>query len=1056
MNNQLKKPRLLRIALFVITICYVIPFYGNSDEISINPLNAIQTVINGTVSSEDGLPIPGVNIMIKGTTNGVVSDFDGNYEINVSNSNTTLVFSYIGFTSQEIVVGDQKIINITLKEDVSKLEEVVVVGYGTQKKETLTGAVSTVSSETIENRPVTNVTSALQGTTAGLNITRTSGQPGEEGLGIQIRGATSANGATEPLLLVDGVTSPLSMLQSINPNDIESVTVLKDGAAAAIYGARAAGGVILVTTKIGKEGKTIIQYEGRVTSQWSLNEPVRLSLLEEAEYSNLARENAGIAPEYSEFDLNNIKNGTEFVVDPNNPSRYITYNQKSIKDQILRDQYLMQSHNISARGGSEKIKHLFSFGYLDQEGIMKVGPDDYKRWNLRSNVSAEISDKITLDTRISYSSEGIESPSRAINGYGLLQQVYQARQRFPIFTPDGKLFGGAGSSGNNTYAYLTEGGYTNDDTTNLNGIFNLTAKDLIKGFTFRTIYGRQEERIDYENFNRTVELWDRGGPVYYLNNPNSYNVSSTKNTTENFQLLVDYDVLIANNHKIHALIGYQWEDYRSANINSSASSLSSNDIPSLNLGDINSKQNSENKITYANQSVFGRLNYTFKDKYLIEGTLRMDQSSRLSPELRSKWFPSISGGWNMQKEEWFSNILPFVSEFKPRVSWGQLGNANADIIGYYDYLNLLNLGNSLVMGQNEDRASYFYQSNLPSLDLSWETVETFNYGVDFALLQNKLQGTFDFYQKYNRNMLIPTTLPATIGISTPRVNEGELKSWGWEASLSYRGEIGENFNFSISANISDNQNELVNYGGNTNTIQEGVNTLVEGESLNTIWGYKTKPGYIESQTQLDNAPFYSNQTGIGDIEYIDQNGDGLINVGGGNTADHGDLVKLGNNQPRYLYGFTLKADWKSIDFSVFFQGVGKRSFLPSRYIQQPFLYAWIQPMDIHKDYWTPDNPDAAFPRPYLSGDHNYATSDRWIVDGSYLRLKNIQLGYSIPQKQMDKLPLDRVRLYLSAENILTFTNMGVYDGVIDPEQRNNVHADYPFTGSIAFGVNLTF
>lgn len=1056
MKNKLKTPKFTIIYSIIFVFFSISTIYAAENKKNKTFNKNIQSVVSGVVTSENGDPIPGVNIMIKGTKTGVSTDFDGNYTIDVANQNTTLVFSYIGFVTKEVVVGNQTTINVSLTEDVSELEEVVVVGYGTQKKESLTGAVSTVNSEAIENRPVTNVAAALQGTTPGLNISRTSGQPGEEGVGIQIRGATSANGAVEPLLLIDGVTSPLSSLQSINPSDIESVTVLKDGAAAAIYGARAAGGVILVTTKIGKAGKTIIQYEGRLTTQWALNEPDRLSLLEEAQYSNLARANAGIAPEYSEFDLENIKNGVEFVINPNNPSRYITYNQQSISDQILRDQYLMQSHNISARGGSEKITHLFSLGYLDQQGVIKVGPDEYKRWNLRSNVSAKISEKITLDTRISYSSEGKEKPSRAISGYGLLQQVYQARQRFPIFTPDGKLFGGAGTSGNNTYAYLTEGGYTNDDFTNLNGIFNLTAKDLIKGFTFRTIYGRQEERRDYESFRRTVELWDRLAPAFYLNNPNSYSTLNRKTTTENFQLLTDYDVSIAEKHKIHALVGYQWEDYRRTSINASASSLSSNDIPSLNLGDVNSKQNSENKITYANQSVFGRFNYSYDNKYLLEATIRMDQSSRLSPESRSKWFPSLSAGWNMHKEAWFSSILPFVSEFKPRVSWGQLGNANADIIGYYDYLNLLSLGNSLVMGENEDRTSYFYQNNLPSLDLSWETVETFNYGIDLTFLQNKLQATFDYYQKYNRNMLIPTTLPATIGISTPRVNQGELKSWGWEASLSYRGKIGENFNFTISGNISDNQNELVSYGGNTNTIKEGVNKLIEGESLNTIWGYKTVPGFINSQEQLDNAPFYSNQTGIGDVEYIDQNGDGRINVGGGNIEDHGDLVKLGNNQSRYLYGLTFKADWKSIDFSVFFQGVGQRTFIPSIYLQQPFIYSWIQPMSIHRDFWTPDNPDAAFPRPFLSGNHNYAVSDKWIVDGSYIRLKNIQLGYSIPKKQMEKLPLSNVRLYLSAENIATFTNMGVYDGVIDPEQRNDVHVDYPFTGSVAFGVNLTF
>lgn len=1036
---------------------FTVPFLCLIILMSLTNIRAQDNVIqvSGQVFETGNTTMPGVNVVQKGTTNGTVTDIDGHYSLTVP-ANAVLVFSFMGCETQELKLNGRNSLNVILISESKGLDEVVVVGYGTQKKANVTSAISTVTAETIKDRPVTSLATALQGTAPGLNISRTTGQPGNEELFIEIRGVTSANGSVNPLLIVDGVTSPLGALQRINPSDVESVSVLKDAAAAAIYGSRAAGGVILITTKTGGLGKVNFDYNSQVAIQWPLNVPERLTLLEEAEYSNLARANAGMGAEYNEFDLENIRNGIEFVPDPNNPNKYRTYNQKDIADQILRKRYIMQSHALSAAGGGEKVSYLFSLGYLDQEGVFKIGPDEYKRWNLRSNVSAELTKHLSLDSRISYSMEDKKSPSRGVSGYGLLQQIYQARQRFPIFTPEGKLFGGAGTSGNNTYAYLSEGGYKNDDLANASGTFTLTAKDFIKNLEIKTIYSRQEEQRKYENFNRTVELWDMPGVVYYLNNPNNYQIQRRNTTSENFQFLVDYDLVLGESHKIHFLTGYQWEDYRRHNVSASASSLISNDLPSLNLAERKNKDNSEYISTYANQSFFGRINYNYADKYLIEGTVRSDESSRLAPGSRIKWFYSSSVGWNLHREEWFVDALPFMSRLKLRFSWGQLANANADIIGNYDYINFLNNGNNLVLGDSEERAIYFYQSGIPSSDLSWETVETSNYGLDFALFQNKIQGSFDYYVKYNKNMLIKTVLPTTIGINTPKVNEGELKSWGWELALNYQNNIGEDFSFGIGINLSDNQNELLDYGGNSNTIKIGNNTLIEGYPINTIWGYKTAPGYIETEEQLKGAPFYSNKTGVGDIEYIDVNGDGKINAGKGTKEDHGDLVMLGVNKQRYLFGVTANAEWKNIDFNLFLEGVGRRSIIPSGYVIQPLRYTWIQPMKIHQDYYTPDNPNADFPRPYTGGAHNFATSDRWVLNAAYVRLKNLQLGYSLSEKVVEKSPFSKVRFYLSAQDILTISKLGVFSNVLDPEQRNNAHADYPFSSSLALGINIIF
>ncbi|WP_215223107.1 SusC/RagA family TonB-linked outer membrane protein [Echinicola shivajiensis] len=1044
---------------------YNLKFTQVNNTIHVVPKNSItkpkeveERSVSGKVLDEAGMPIPGVNIIVKGTKRVTVTDLDGSFSFENIAEDAVLVFSFIGFDAQEVSVAGKESIAVTLSEDMSDLQEVVVVGYGTQKKANLTGAVSTVDSKALEDRPVANVANALQGTTPGLNITRTGGQPGNENIGIQVRGVTSANGAVNPLLMVDGVPAPLFTLQTINPNDIESVTVLKDAAAAAIYGAQAAGGVILVTTKVGKKGKTTFEYSNQIGTEWALNVPERLSLLDEALYSNLARSNAGVGAEYNEEALQYIRDGVEFVPSETNPNKWVTYNQRSIREQVLRKTSPMQTHNLSARGGAENLNYLVSLGYYNKQGVFKVGPDSFERYNARFNLGAQLTKHLSLDSRISYANHHTEAPSRGAGGYGLLQQVYQARQRFPVFMPDGRLFGGAGSSGNNTYAYLTQGGYDNSTRNDFDGVFTGTLKDVVKGLTIRSIFGRQYRRTDRQRFARTVELWDRGGdnPAYILNNPNGYQLTQDNTINTSFQMLVDYDLKVGEMHKFHALAGYQWEDFRWTRLYSQATNLISNDLPSLNLGDDNTKVTNQSINTYANQSVFGRVNYSFDEKFLFEATIRMDESSRLAPDLRTKVFPAASVGWNMHREEFFGNALPFFSEFKLRGSWGQLGSAlGGNIIGYYDYLSLLSRGSGLVLGTDETRTTYFYESSVPSSSLSWETIETWNGGLDLGLLENKLQMNFDYYVKHNRNMLTPLQLPATFGVGTPKINNGVLKSWGWELEVNYRNRVSEDFSYNVGFNLSDNQNELVEYAGR-NVVNAGNNSIIEGFPLNTIWGYETMPGYFSSEDQVDAAPFQDNRTSTGDIHYVNQDGDDRITVGRGTTDDSGDLVLLGTNQQRYLFGVNASAQWKNFDISLFFQGVGKRSFMPTRDMIMPLSQTWFMPMKHHQDYWSTENTDAAFPRPYLNGHHNYLPSDRWVLDGSYVRLKNFQLGYSLPAAVIERVKINRARVFITGQDVLTFTKMGVFNGVFDPENSNNVRADYPFFGTVAMGINLSF
>lgn len=1007
--------------------------------------------IKGRVTDKtDGDGLPGVNVTIKGTSRGVSTDGTGNYSISITDEGSILVFSFLGYEKQEINPGNSTTIDVLLSADTQSLDEIIVVGYGTRKKINLTGAVSSIDAAGLENRPASNLATAMQGMSPGLIITRTSGQPGSEDIGIQIRGATTANGTVSPLVVLDGVAVPSNTLQILNPNDVESISILKDAAAAAIYGAQAGGGVILVTTKTGRPGKITFDYLAQHGADRAINIPARMPLLQEAEFANLARINSGSGPEYTAEEIQLIKEGVPFIVNPVDPGTYLYYNQQPLIDQILKKYSTMRTHNLSMRGGTNIFNFLLSGGYYGKDGVFKVGPDSYNRYNLRLNMSAHLSRIFSLDSRLSYTNDKTETSSAGINGQGLLYQIYRMRTRTPFFTPEGR-YNGAGSAAT-AYASLEAGGFNEYRRNYFDGVFTFKAAEIMKGLNLRAVVGAQYRLGAREVFNRTVPLWGKSRILSYLNQVNSYNITNELTTNSNIQLLANYDTRLAGKHNLGLFAGYQWEAFRFASLYTSASNLVSNDSPTLNLGDDKTKTSSQDIYAYAYQSVFGRLNYNYDDKYLIEATLRSDESSRLAPGLRVKVFPSVSAGWNIHLEKWLANQLKFISELKLRASWGRLGGALGSTLGYYDYLNQLSRSATLVLG--DSRTSYIYQSAIPSGQLSWETIETSNIGADLGFFQNRLQLTGDYYVKYNRNMLTSQQLPAVIGISTPRKNNGELKSWGWELEARYRGTIGSNFSFNVATNLSDNQNKLLHFSGRR-VIAAGTNNIIEGYPLNTIWGYQTA-GYFSSTDDVKTWAFQDNRTDAGDIRYIDKNGDGRLTIGNGNIDNHGDLVLLGTTQPRYLFGFTLGFQWKNIDFSAFVQGVGKRSYRPNAENIAPLLVTWKQALAVHSDYWTPENTDALYPRPYVGATHNYLPSDKWVLNASYARLKNIQAGYTLPSKWTTKANISRARLFFSGQDILTISALGRFKGLFDPENRDNVDNDYPFFATTSVGLNLSF
>lgn len=1016
----------------------------NSDETSV----VVEIIVTGVVTDANGEPIPGATVSVQGISTGTATDIDGRYTIAVPEG-STLVFSFIGFESQTVAVGNRTEIDITLVEDMASLEEIVVVGYGTQKKANLTGAVSTINSSEIENRPVANLALALQGLSPGLSVTRSSGQPGAEGIGIQIRGATSANGNVEPLLVIDGVATPGVTLQTINPNDIESISVLKDAAAAAIYGAQAAGGVILITTKKGEAGKTVFEYSSIVGMDWALNVPDRMEVWEELEHNNLARLNSGAAAAHSEETISILKEGKiQYRINPNDSTRYQYYNTESIVDQLLRKHSLMQTHNLSARGGTENLNFLISLGYHTKEGVFKVGPDRNDRYNARFNLGTRLTKHLSLDSRITYTLQKQEASSANINGNGaLLFNLYRYSSINPLLTPEGRYNTTTGAT---AYAQMDGGGYNNYNRNFLDGVFTARLANFAKGLELRAVYGIQQRRGDRHHFQRTVERWYRTTVGSVINSPNAYNVTNDLTLNNNLQFLANYALKVGDLHDFHLLGGYQWEDSRSELVSAGVSSLVNNDLPALGLGDETTKTNSQRISTYAFQSYFGRFNYRYADKLLLEATLRVDESSRLAPGLRTKAFPSVSAGWNLDREEWMQ--LPFLTEFKLRGSWGKLGAASG--IGLYDYLALINQGANLVMGNPETKTTYFSQTSVPSSQLSWETIETNNVGLDFGFFSNKLQGSFDYYIKYNRNMLTSLQLPSTFGVGAPRVNNGELRSWGWEAEARFKDRIGAGFDYFASFNISDNQNELINFSGRK-VISAGTVGTLENYPLNTIWGYRTD-GYFQNADEVENWAFQDSRTGPGDLKYLDNNGDGRITMGSGTPEEPGDLVYLGTTQPRYLFGLNLGFQVKSIDFTVFFQGVGKRNFLPTRQSLDPNIASFYQALAIHRDYWTPENPDAMFPRPYVNATHNFLVSDKWVLDGKYIRMKNLQIGYTIPSVFLQKFKVSSARVYFTGQDLLTLSGLGVFHGYFDPEQRDGVAIDYPFFATAAVGLNISF
>ncbi|WP_300701569.1 TonB-dependent receptor [Bacteroides sp.] len=1005
-------------------------------------------VIDATIKE----PLIGVSILEKGTANGVITDIDGNFNIQTS-PEAVLVFSYIGYTTVEKKAAECNGITIKLAEDSEMLQEVVVVGYGVQKKVNLSGSVSAIDGEQIAAKPSTDVLSALQGEMPGVAITRSSGQPGSKA-GLQVRGATSVN-STETLVLIDGVEGDMSLL---NADDIASISVLKDAASCAIYGARAAAGVVLVTTKNGNEGKPKVSYNGYVSFNLPGNMPERIPAWEEQTFINESRIQSRGSAEWNAEKTSWVGN-PNFNYRPLNNGRWDLFDSVDWLGEGTKNFALQHNHSVSASGGSDKMNYLFSANYFYKNGLLQYGPDDYNRYNLLAKVNASINKHIDLSINVQYQSD--EQAESAWGSTDIFNLLFTNRGRQSIYQPEQENYKSPynGDLQDNPIDLMQNGGEKRSKYESYMGKAQLTIKDLVKNLRINLSASRRGGYYSRNTNERTLNWYNYLGEVRRTANAaNSLYKEKNSSYHDVLEATANYSFSLDDaQHNFNVLAGSSYENYRMDKINATAKNMLSNDFFSFNYYNTSEATNTvlgDYIGTWAMMSYFGRINYNYKEKYLLEANVRYDGSSRLAPDKRWRAFPSVSAAWRVSEEEWFKDIK-WLSSLKLRASWGQLGNGA--VVGLYDYLPLISHSQDNIPTTYQGE-KWFYQSSMASKDKTWEIIETTNLGVDFGFLNNRLTGSFEYYWKYNNEMLSDLQLPSQIGIKVPKMNVGKLKTWGWDFNINWKDQI-KDFSYQIGFNVSDSKNELIKYDG-ASVVKAGVVGLLEGHPINTIWGYKTdgfwssREEYIKYKEEHPGfSSFNDNIISGGDVKYVAQGKpDHQIGVGGGTPENSGDLVCLGNTTPRYFYGINLSAQWKGFDFTAIFQGVGKRDVMLSGDMF-PMYRDEQMPWTIHRNHWTEENQNAYWPRLYQYKGENFNSkaADRWLQDASYLRLKNLTLGYTIP---VSKKYMEKLRVYVTGQDLFEITDML---SVLDPETENNVSRSlYPFFRSWTVGVNVTF
>ncbi|WP_266364093.1 SusC/RagA family TonB-linked outer membrane protein [Tellurirhabdus rosea] len=982
--------------------------------------------ISGKVTDETAKDLPGVSIVVKGTQRGTVTDASGEYRLTIPDAaSVVLTFSFVGYQSQEAAVTGQSTLNITMKPNDNSLEEVVVVGYGTQKKKDLTGAVSTIDAKDVAGRQTVQISEALQGSIAGVSVTRSSGAPGA-GSSILIRGITTL-GTNSPLIIVDGV--PVSSIDNVNPNDVENITVLKDAASAAIYGSRGAAGVVLVTTKRAREGQSSFEYN----VEYGVQKPTALPEYASApEYMRLFNEQAtNDGSSTGPYAQNFIDNFAQFNRDT--PDLFPFANTDWQKTVMTRATAPRIRHDLVFTMGTGKIKTKASLGYAKSEAFYTNY--EYERYLFRVNNDLQINPKLGVNLDVAYKRTNTLSP--------VINPIYEARVMPPIyddFYSDGRY--ALAKDGRNPIAQLNEGGTSRGTFNQILGRLAFNFKP-IDGLTLTALISPTLDLDKSKSFSKRLTFTNPDGTPSSFSNQARTTLSESRNEGMGLtgQLLANYTRDFAGGHNIDVLGGYEEIYNTSESLNASRSGFALNDFPYLNAGSQELRDNSGSASEVALRSVFGRVKYDYKNKYYIQGNLRYDQSSRFSRQFRDALFPSISAGWTISEEPFLRNNS-WVSFLKLRGSYGEVGNER---IGNYPYQATISFSNAL-----------FYQNGVvvplngggqvdyAVENISWETTRTLDAGFDAAFLKNRLSVTADYYQKRTYDILLALDIPLYLGYERPQQNAGILDVKGWELETNWRDRVGK-LNYSVAFNLSDARSRIVDLKG---TQILGSLSTFKGSEYNEWFGYRSA-GLYQTQDEANNSPRLNTNVTAGDVRYVDINQDGKI------TPD--DRVLLGGSLPRYQYGSTLRLDYNGFDFGVVIQGVGKKlSRLPDEVVR-PFAEAFGNvPRELMGNYWSKNNTadqnlQARYPRlSTRSLSANYETSDFWLISGAYFRVKNITLGYTLRNDFLKRLGLQSTRVYVSANDAFAIHKFPRY---WDPELGNSA---YPIVTTLMAGATLRF
>jgi TonB-linked SusC/RagA family outer membrane protein len=1015
--------------------------------------------VSGRVTNTQGEPLPGVTVIVKGTTRGTTTNTEGNYALSGVNPGETLVFSFVGMKMQEVAVTGKTQMNITMEEESVGLEEVVAIGYGEKRRVNMTGSVASVNSEVLESRPITNAVTAIQGIMPGLTVQRSSGQPGSEGFDLNVRGFSSVNGGNSPLVMIDGVAGDINLL---NPDDIASISVLKD-ASASIYGARAAGGVILVTTKGGQKGMPKIGYSTNFAISKLAGMMETPNHYQMAVMDNEANIHNGAAPMYTPDLLEKVRVG-----DPNpiphpvygSAGWMLFFTSTDWRDAVFENGF-QQKHTVNVSGGGENSSYYLSGTFSDQQGVIKYGDDNNKRYNLRMNYDYDFTKWLKLETKVAFENQnrsdiGGVGSNGTVWPNGIMYETIFGMPNHPIYTQSGEKYFAQGGWGN-AVAQAKEGETASFKNRNFNTNFKLIA-DVAEGLKLNLQAGINLATVNNKDIanSHPLYVWDESAIAYYsIANPDQtylYQYNST-NTYRNFTGYAQYNKTFSEHHRLDVMAGISHEENDFEEFSAGRTNFITDDGWELDLGSTDNMTNNGGGYHWAIESVFSRISYSFKDKYLIEANLRYDGSSRFDRDTRWGLFPGASLGWRISEEAFMQN-LTFLNDLKIRASYGETGNQEG--IAYYDYIQLINIGREYPypFGQGGRDQSAF-PGNIVAPDRTWETVAVNNIGLDATLFSSSLDFSFDYFVKKNKDMLIPVTYPSMLGDIPPSSNAGEMRTRGFETSVRYTKKMGD-FSWSVKAMLSDAKNELTDYGGQ-DTYVLGLNEHREGYPINTYFAYEFD-GLIRTQEELDaykQLGGVPGDIGIGDARFKDLDGDGNISIYSSIPGSDGDVKNVGSTSPRYTYGVNLDLKWKNFDLGIFVQGVGKRTLFRVGEYAMPWSDWWRQPpLFYYMKTWNEDRPDAKYPR-LTHGNiryWNYQASTLQAVNAAYLRLKNLQVGYTLPSSLLSKLYIQRARVYFSGFDLFEIHKV---KGGWDPES-NDSGFNYPFQRLYSLGLDLTF